>query len=138
MLFAALPGSALAKDNIFKASDGIKGLVNGKAVCGKEISFDPEALFNYEMMKLFSEGNDYTFEIDSYVLEIFYPETDPDGIYRLDIPMHANIPGGSFKIIIKFDTVSGPIRFEKENINTMDAKGEVLLTIMASLAQQES
>ncbi len=28
--------------------------------------------------------------------------------------------------------------FEKENINTMDVKGEVLLTIMASLAQQES
>ena len=28
--------------------------------------------------------------------------------------------------------------FEKENINTMDAKGDVLLTIMASLAQQES
>ena len=28
--------------------------------------------------------------------------------------------------------------FEKENINTMDAKGEVPLTIMASLAQQES
>ena len=27
---------------------------------------------------------------------------------------------------------------EKENINTMDSKGEVLLTIMASLAQQES
>ena len=31
-----------------------------------------------------------------------------------------------------------PIYFEKENINTMDAKGEVLITIMASLAQQES
>ena len=30
------------------------------------------------------------------------------------------------------------IIFEKENINTMDSKGEVLLTIMASLAQQES
>ncbi len=30
------------------------------------------------------------------------------------------------------------VMFEKENINTMDAKGEVLLTIMASLAQQES
>ena len=30
------------------------------------------------------------------------------------------------------------IIFEKENINTLDAKGEVLLTIMASLAQQES
>lgn len=28
--------------------------------------------------------------------------------------------------------------FEKENINMMDSKGEVLLTIMASLAQQES
>lgn len=28
--------------------------------------------------------------------------------------------------------------FEKENINTMDTKGEVLITIMASLAQQES
>lgn len=28
--------------------------------------------------------------------------------------------------------------FKKENINTMDSKGEVLLTIMASLAQQES
>lgn len=31
-----------------------------------------------------------------------------------------------------------PVIFEKENINTMDAKGEVLITIMASLAQQES
>lgn len=30
------------------------------------------------------------------------------------------------------------VYFEKENINTMDAKGEVLITIMASLAQQES
>lgn len=28
--------------------------------------------------------------------------------------------------------------FEKEGINTLDAKGEVLLTIMVSLAQQES
>ena len=31
-----------------------------------------------------------------------------------------------------------PVYFEKENINTMDARGEVLITIMASLAQQES
>ena len=31
-----------------------------------------------------------------------------------------------------------PVYFEKENIDTMDSKGEVLLTIMASLAQQES
>lgn len=28
--------------------------------------------------------------------------------------------------------------FEKENVNTLEAKGEVLITIMASLAQQES
>lgn len=31
-----------------------------------------------------------------------------------------------------------PVFFEKENINTMDSKGEIMLTIMASLAQQES
>ena len=31
-----------------------------------------------------------------------------------------------------------PVLFEKGSINTMDAKGEVLITIMASLAQQES
>lgn len=31
-----------------------------------------------------------------------------------------------------------PVFFEKEAINTMDAKGEVLITIMASLAQKES
>lgn len=31
-----------------------------------------------------------------------------------------------------------PVFFEKEAINTMDAKGEVLITIMASLTQQES
>uniref|UniRef100_UPI002943F185 recombinase family protein n=1 Tax=uncultured Tyzzerella sp. TaxID=2321398 RepID=UPI002943F185 len=30
------------------------------------------------------------------------------------------------------------IIFEKENINTLEASGELLLTIMASLAQQES
>ena len=30
-----------------------------------------------------------------------------------------------------------PVFFEKEAINTMESKGEVLLTIMASLAQQE-
>ena len=30
------------------------------------------------------------------------------------------------------------VYFEKENINTLDAKGEIMITIMASLAQQES
>ena len=29
------------------------------------------------------------------------------------------------------------VYFQKENINTLDAKGEVMITIMASLAQQE-
>ncbi len=31
-----------------------------------------------------------------------------------------------------------PVFFEKKNINSMDSSGEVMLTIMASLAQQES
>ncbi|WP_423250789.1 recombinase family protein [Lactococcus lactis] len=31
-----------------------------------------------------------------------------------------------------------PVFFEKENIDTLDSKGEIMLTIMASLAQQES
>ena len=40
--------------------------------------------------------------------------------------------------IRELKTLHIPIYFEKESINTMDAKGEVLITIMASLAQQES
>ncbi len=40
--------------------------------------------------------------------------------------------------IRELKTLNIPIFFEKESINTMDAKGEVLITIMASLAQQES
>ena len=40
--------------------------------------------------------------------------------------------------IRKFKEKNIPVFFEKEGINTMDARGEVLLTIMASLAQQES
>lgn len=42
------------------------------------------------------------------------------------------------KYIRKLKDKNIPVYFEKESINTMDAKGEVLLTIMASLAQQES
>lgn len=38
----------------------------------------------------------------------------------------------------KLKAMNIAVFFEKENINTMDSKGEVLLTIMASLAQQES
>lgn len=42
------------------------------------------------------------------------------------------------KYIRQLKEKSIPVYFEKENINTMDSKGEVMLTIMASLAQQES
>lgn len=42
------------------------------------------------------------------------------------------------KYIRKLKEKNISVYFEKENINTMAAKGEVLLTIMASLAQQES
>ena len=35
-------------------------------------------------------------------------------------------------------TLNISVFFEKENINTLDSKGEVLMTIMAALAQQES
>ena len=42
------------------------------------------------------------------------------------------------KYIRQLKDMNIPVLFEKESINTMDAKGEVLTTIMASLAQQES
>ena len=42
------------------------------------------------------------------------------------------------KYIRLLKEINIPVYFEKESINTMDAKGEVLITIMASLAQQES
>ena len=42
------------------------------------------------------------------------------------------------KYIRELKDLNIPVFFEKEAINTMDSKGEVLLTIMASLAQQES
>ena len=40
--------------------------------------------------------------------------------------------------IRKLKDMNIAVYFEKEGINTLDAKGEVMLTIMASLAQQES
>lgn len=44
----------------------------------------------------------------------------------------------SLKNIRKLKALGIPVLFEKENINTMDSKGEVLITIMSSIAQQES
>ena len=42
------------------------------------------------------------------------------------------------RYIRKLKDLGIPIIFEKENINTMDAKGELVITIMASIAQEES
>ena len=44
----------------------------------------------------------------------------------------------SLTYIRKLKDLGIPVIFEKENINTTDASGELLLTIMASIAQQES
>lgn len=44
----------------------------------------------------------------------------------------------SLNTIRKLRSLDIPIYFEKESINTADANGEVLITILSSLAQQES
>lgn len=44
----------------------------------------------------------------------------------------------SLKYIRKLKDLRIPVFFEKEGINTMDSSGELLVTIMASIAQQES
>ena len=44
----------------------------------------------------------------------------------------------SLNYIRKLKALGIPVLFEKENINTLDAKGELLITIMSSIAQQES
>ena len=49
-----------------------------------------------------------------------------------------NIRLDCLKYIRQLKEKNIPVFFEKESINTMDAKGEVLITIMASLTQQES
>lgn len=44
----------------------------------------------------------------------------------------------SLNYIRKLKALGIAVLFEKENINTLDAKGELLITIMSSIAQQES
>ena len=44
----------------------------------------------------------------------------------------------SLSVIRKLKALKISIFFEKENIDTMDASGEILITILSSLAQQES
>ena len=79
-----------------------------------------------------------------------------DGFYRRQL-MIADCEAGRIDMIItksisrfarntvdclkytrKLKELNIAVFFEKENINTLDAKGEVLMTIMAALAQQES
>jgi DNA invertase Pin-like site-specific DNA recombinase len=63
---------------------------------------------------------------------------DIDMIITKSISRFARNTLDCLKYIRKLKEKNIPVYFEKESINTMDAKGEVLITIMASLAQQES
>ena len=42
------------------------------------------------------------------------------------------------KYVLELKELGIGVTFEKENIDSLDAKGEVLLTILSSLAQDES
>ncbi len=55
------------------------------------------------------------------------------GYFRMSIDTLA-----CFKYIRQLKDKEISAFFEKENFNTMDSKGEIMLTIMASLAEQES
>ena len=59
-------------------------------------------------------------------------------VYTKSISRFARNTLDCLKYIRQLKDKNIPVFFEKEAINTMDAKGEVLITIMASLAQQES
>ena len=61
-----------------------------------------------------------------------------DRIYTKSISRFARNTKDCLKNIRELKSLGITVFFEKENINTMDTKGELLLTIMASLAQQES
>ncbi len=61
-----------------------------------------------------------------------------DMIFTKSISRFARNTVDCLNYIRELKSMNIPVFFEKESINTMDAKGEVLLTIMASLAQQES
>ena len=65
-------------------------------------------------------------------------EGEIDMIITKSISRFARNTLDCLKFIRQLKDKNIPVFFEKENINTMDSKGEVMLTIMASLAQQES
>ncbi|MFR3266396.1 MAG: recombinase family protein [Blautia massiliensis (ex Durand et al. 2017)] len=56
---------------------------------------------------------------------------NPDGHYKVHQPFRKEYAGPP-EIYPATEGQGIPVFFEKENINTMDAKGEVMLTIMAS------
>ena len=65
-------------------------------------------------------------------------ENKVDRIITKSISRFARNTLDCLKYIRQLKEKNIPVFFEKENIDTMDSKGEIMLTIMASLAQQES
>ena len=61
-----------------------------------------------------------------------------DVVYTKSISRFARNTVDCLNAIRKLKALGVEVVFEKEGIRTLDAKGEVLVTIMASLAQQES
>src|SRR5699024_7584717 len=92
------------------------------------------------------QATSYEVQVEHYTTYIQNnPEWELAGIYADDgisgtktIRRFARNTLDYLKYIRQLKDKEIPVFFEKENINTMDAKGEIMLTIMASLAQQES
>ena len=61
-----------------------------------------------------------------------------DVVYTKSISRFARNTVDCLNAIRKLKALGIAVVFEKENINTLDAKGEILITIFSSLAQQES
>ena len=99
---------------------------------------------NSEIMRLYD-----SIEVDEETGELLGDAEELlDQIHSLEMEKHSilewlaklilNIRLDCLKYIRQLKEKNIPVFFEKESINTMDAKGEVLITIMASLTQQES
>ncbi len=61
-----------------------------------------------------------------------------DRIYTKSISRFARNTVDSLTLIRQLKAKGVGVTFEKENIDTMDSKGELLITIMSSIAQEES
>lgn len=99
---------------------------------------------NSEIMRLYD-----SIEVDEETGELLGDAEELlDQIHSLEMEKHSilewlaklilNIRLDCLKYIRQLKEKNIPVFFEKESINTMDAKGEVLITIIASLTQQES